>query len=178
MKHLIVLPGNSARNKAWGEGMLSYYAEYFDSFYLQEYDHWQTGANMDIVVEENKLRSHVENIPRDTQLFILAKSAGTILCLRAVQAGFLSPAHCVFFGMPLQWAVTDVFGGNWEVLEGYNIPTIAFHNEYDPTANYEYTKKIIEDRMKSVSLVTTEGHDHNYEDYSIYDQNLSAIFKK
>jgi hypothetical protein len=177
MKHLIVLPGNSARNKEWGERMLSHYAEHFDSLYLQEYDHWESGADMDMVAEEAKLRTHIEALEKDTQVFVLAKSAGSILCIGTVQAGFLNPVYCAFFGIPFEWAVTDVFGGNWGAVESYNIPTTAFHNVNDPVATYAYTKAVISDRMQKVSLVTAEGSDHNYDDIELYDQYLLPMFQ-
>lgn len=179
MKHLIVLPGNSATNKAWGERMLSHYADYFDSLYLQEYDHWSgEGADMDMVTEEQKLRTHVASLAPDTEVFVLAKSAGSILCLGAVAAGFLNPVYCAFFGMPFEWAATDVFGGNWAVVNSFSVPAIAFHNTHDPTAPFLYTKQVIDDKMPKVSLIATSGNDHAYDDYDVYDQYLLTVFKR
>ncbi len=178
MKHLIVLPGNSARNKEWGERMLSHYAEYFDSLYLQEYEHWQTGGDMNMVSEEQTLRAHIETIEKTTEVFVLAKSAGSILCLGAVQAGFLNPVYCAFFGIPFEWAITDVFGGNWAAVESFSIPAVAFHNTNDPIATYAYTKRVIEERMQKVSLVSTPGSDHNYDDIELYDEYLLTVIQK
>jgi hypothetical protein len=180
MKHLIVLPGNNIRNKEWGERMLSHYGEYFDTLYLQEYDHWggDDDADMDMVIEEEKLRAHSESLEKGTQVFVLAKSAGSILCIGAVQAGFLNPVYAAFFGVPLEWAITDVFGGNWRALESYSIPTIAFHNTNDPVATYAYTKEVIDTRMPKVSLITTEGSDHNYDEIEVYDTYLLPMFQK
>jgi hypothetical protein len=178
MKHLIVLPGNSVRNKEWGERVLSHYADYFDSLYLQEYDHWETGGDMSMVTEEQKLLTHIATLEKDTQIFVLAKSAGSILCLATAQAGVFVPVHSAFFGMPLEWAITDVFGGNWGALESYTIPTVAFHNRHDPTATYQYTKSVLEERARGISLVTTEGADHNYDDLDTYDTYLLPIFQK
>jgi hypothetical protein len=178
MKHLIVLPGNSARNKVWGERMLSHYVDYFDSRFLQEYDHWGSGADMDMVVEEQKLRAHVETLEKDTQVFVLAKSAGSILCLGAIEAHILSPVYAVFFGMPLEWAITDVFGGNWSAVESYAVPSIAFHNNQDSTATYAYTQQVIKERMRSVTLVTTKGAHHNYDDFDTYDTYILPIIQR
>jgi hypothetical protein len=43
MRHLIVLPGNSLKNKGWGELILEHYASQFDSLFMLEYDHWVSG---------------------------------------------------------------------------------------------------------------------------------------
>ncbi len=178
MKHLIVLPGNNVANKAWGERILSHYAEYFDSLYLQEYDHWERGGNMDMVAEEQKLQAHTATLSAETQIFVLAKSAGSILCLGAVQAGFLVPTYCAFFGMPFEWAVTDVFGGNWSTVDSFSVPAVAFHNTHDPTAPFAYTKQVIDQHMPKVSLIATPGNDHVYDAYDVYDHYLLTVFKR
>jgi hypothetical protein len=179
MKHLIVLPGNSIKNKIWGERMLSHYADYFDTLYLQEYDHWNNeDTDIDFLQEEQKLREHVATLAKETQIFVLAKSAGSILLFGAVAGEVLHPVHVTFFGIPFEMAITDVFGGNWTMVDSFSVPAVAFHNAHDPIATYEYTKKIIDDRTKSISLITTAGSDHTYDDLETYDKYLLTIFDR
>lgn len=179
MKHLIVLPGNNISNESWGNRMLSHYSEYFDSLYLAEYEHWKTGGEtINLAVEEERLREHIATLPKDTAVFVLAKSAGSILTFLAVQSGVLNPSYCAFFGLPLDWAATDVFSGNWSVLKPFAVPSIAFHNEHDPIAEYTFTKKIVELYLPRISFITTAGEDHLYDDYEIYDQYLLTVFKR
>ncbi len=179
MKHLIVLPGNSAKNKLWAESVLAHYTKHFESTYQQEYDHWQTGSlEFNFLVEEQKLGEHVKTLPKEAQVFIFAKSAGSILAFSAVQAGLVQPTYCAFFGIPFEWALTDVFRGSSAPLEAFSVPAIAFHNTQDPTAPYEFTKKVIDDRLARVSLISTAGTDHKYEDFALYDQYLETILNK
>lgn len=178
MRHLIVLPGNNVSNKLWGERAISRYSEYFDSLYMQEYSHWESGASMDMTVEEEKLRAHVATLAPGTDIFVVAKSAGSILCLSATEVGFLRPVYCAFFGMPIDWAMSEVFLGNWSAIDNFSVPTTAFHNTHDPIAPYEYVRKIVNDRMKKVSLVTTEGTDHAYDDFDLYDKYLLTLIAR
>ncbi len=94
MKHLIVLPGNSLQNQSWGIRMASHYGEYFDSIHTVEYDHWKTGeADINLALEEERLREHVATLPKGTQIIVLAKSAGSILTFLAVQSGAINPIY-------------------------------------------------------------------------------------
>lgn len=178
MRHLIVLPGNNVSNKLWGERALSHYSEYFDTLYLQEYSHWQSDAPIDMVLEEQKLKEHVATLDPQVEIFVLAKSAGSVLCMSAAEAGFLRPVYCAFFGLPLDWALSDVFLGNWKAIDNFSVPTTAFHNTHDPIAPYEYVRKIVNERMKKVSLVTLEGTDHAYDDFDMYDKYLLTLFAR
>jgi hypothetical protein len=179
MKHLIVLPGNGIQNQSWGIRMASHYGEYFDSIHIAEYEHWKTGeSNINLALEEEKLREHVATLPKETQITVLAKSAGSILTFLAVQSGVINPTYCVFFGIPMDWAAVDIFSGNWTVLIPFTCSAIAFHNEHDPTASYEYTKKIVENYLPKVSFITTQGEDHYYDDYILYDKYLLTMFQK
>ena len=179
MKHLVVLPGNSIKNQSWGIRMASHYMEHFDSIHIAEYEHWKTGkANIDLALEEKNLQEHVASLPKETQITVLAKSAGSILTFLAVKSGAINPSYCVFFGIPMDWAAVDVFYGKWTFLTDFTCPAIAFHNDNDPTAPYEYTKKIVDNYLPRVSFITTEGEDHYYDDYDLYDKYLLTMFKK
>ena len=133
--------------------MASHYMEHFDSIHIAEYEHWKTGkANIDLALEEKNLQEHVASLPKETQITVLAKSAGSILTFLAVKSGAINPSYCVFFGIPMDWAAVDVFYGKWTFLTDFTCPAIAFHNDNDPTAPYEYTKKIVDNYLPRVSF--------------------------
>ncbi len=179
MKHLIVLPGSSQTDLYWGERTLSHYASYFDSLYLHEYEHWKLGEGMiNLAAEEVHLGEHLATLPKDTLLYVIAKSEGCILTFQAVQSKLLVPNYCVFLGIPFDWAAVDVFHGTWSVLTDFTAPAIVFHNEHDPIAVYEYTKKIVEGYLPRLSFITTPGEDHQYDDYETYNKYLLTVFAR
>ena len=102
MKKLIVLPGNSPKNKQWGEGVVSHFGVLFDEVYSQDYDHWENGEEViDFERETQKLKEVVEGEEEGVEYYIIAKSYGSVLALMAIHQNILSPKKCVFFGMPL-----------------------------------------------------------------------------
>lgn len=176
MRHLIVLPGNSLKNKAWGELMLEMYTSQFDSAFMLEYDHWVSGeATIDFVREEEKLRAHVATMPADTEIILFAKSAGSLLAFLAIHHRAITPSHCVFFGIPFDLAADNLFKDDWSPVAAFSIPAIAFHNVADPTVSYEFTKTILETYAPKITLITTNETDHWYGDTVTYNPSIAAL---
>ncbi len=173
MRHLIVLPGNSLKNKAWGELILEHYAPQYDSSYMLAYDHWESGEpNINFTKEEAKLQAHVESLSPDTEIILFAKSAGSLLGLLAIHNNVIKPVQVVFFGMPLDLAANNLFKDSWEPLSELKIPAIAFHNEADPTTSYEFTKSMLTTYNPNIQFITTHESDHWYGDLEAYDQHI------
>jgi Serine hydrolase len=176
MKHLIILPGNSARNKKWGERVVAHYGEYFNSLFMLAYEHWETGANtINFQLEEDRLRQHVATLPPGTEIYIFAKSAGSILTLLAVHSGVVTPVQCVLFGMPLDMATKDIFAGSTVVIEAFKVPTIIFHNEHDPITSCSFAKKLAAQYLPQATFVTTTGNNHNYDEHNVYRPHLNWL---
>ncbi len=179
MRHLIILSGNSLKNKAWGELIEAAFASQFDSHFLLPYDHWASGeATIDFTREEEKLRAHIASLPNDVGIILFAKSAGSLLALLAIHHQILTPTHCVFFGMPFDLAATELFKDNWDPISTFRVPAIAFHNQADPTTSYEYTKATLATYAPQVSLIITNEHDHWYGDISTYGDIITTFLEK
>ncbi len=179
MRHLIVLPGNSQKNKAWGELMLAEYATQFDSSFMLEYDHWVSGeANIDFVREEEKLRAHTASLPAGTEIVLMAKSTGSLLAFNAIHHGAITPSRCVFFGIPFDLAADSLFKDDWSAVDSFAIKAIAFHNVADPTTSYEFTKSILDTHAPRITLITTNESDHWYGDVQIYTPTISALLNQ
>lgn len=179
MRHLIVLPGNSLKNKAWGELMLEHYGKHFDSSFMLSYDHWTSGEdNIDFAHEEEKLRQHVSLLPVGTEITLFAKSVGTLLSFLAIYNGALKPASCAFFGIPFDLAANNLFKDSWEPVESFTLPAIAFHNVDDPTTSYEFTKATLATHAPAITLITTHEADHWYGDVELYEQNILTSLEK
>ena len=176
MKKLLVLGGGSPRNRAWGEACIQYFKDRFDSAYFMQYDHWVSGEpNLNFQTELNKYEEVVRNSNEQDEWFVYAKSVGSILTLKAVAAGLFTPSHCVFFGMPFSVFNDTVVKDEFLIIESFSVPTLAFHNDNDPTALYELTKKIIDEVMPTVTLKTLQGDTHDYLDFSQYVEDIDAF---
>jgi predicted alpha/beta hydrolase family esterase len=176
MRHLIVMSGNSVKNKAWGELILEHYAPQYDSSFLLEYDHWVSGEpNIDFAKETAKLQKHVDALSPDTEIILFAKSAGSLLGLLTMYQGIYKPTRAVFFGMPLDLAADNLFKDSWAPLSELAVPAIAFHNVADPTTSYEFTKSMLATHNPHITLITTAGNDHWYSDLKTYDSFINQI---
>jgi hypothetical protein len=90
MHTLIILSGNSVRNKKWGESVSDYYGRNFDLVYAQDYDHWQVeDGQMDFEKEIKKLKDKIEEMRVGSVITIFAKSSGALLSLLAIRQGVI-----------------------------------------------------------------------------------------
>ena len=178
MQHLIILPGNSLKNKAWGELILEYYAPQFDSASMLEYDHWVSGEpNINFASEQAKIAAHMATLPPVTDVVIFAKSAGSLLAFITISAKIVTPIKCVFFGIPFDLAAPDLFKDNWAPISTFVTPAIAFHNIGDPTTCYEFTKQTIVTYAPHIQLIPTSESDHWYGDIDTYSSHLQTFLK-
>lgn len=174
MNKLIVFPGNSPRNKAWGECAAQHFGGWFDAVYTPDYDHWATGESfINFDAELDKLRANILKDEPDTQYYVFAKSIGTILTVIAVKRGIIAPQKCVFFGMPLKIVEEqETFGDDWSALSSFTVPTLAFHSDRDPTADYAFTVAKLTELNPAITLITTPGDTHDYTEFVSYEVEI------
>lgn len=177
MKKLIVLSGNSLRNKEWGEQCLDAYRDLFDEAEMLYYNHWQSGAEfIDIPAEVEKLKAIVAKTS-EAEVYVIAKSIGSIVTLVATHLGVLRPVKAIFFGMPLDYAVAEVFDGDQSPLSQFTVPTLAYHNDNDPKADYMFTKQKLAELAPHITLVALQGDNHDYLDFADYQDAIKEFFQ-
>ncbi|MEX0917772.1 MAG: hypothetical protein WDZ93_01295, partial [Candidatus Paceibacterota bacterium] len=178
MNKLIVLPGNSIKNKAWGEAVVARFGSLFDESYMQSYDHWESGAEtIDFDRESEKLRERVAADGPEAVHFVFAKSFGSILAFLSIHRGYVTPAQCVFFGIPLNLVDEQgIWNGEWSPLSTFTVPALAFHNQDDPVASFSFTKeKLAEHTVSSITVVPLDGEDHSYTGLEEYAAQIEAF---
>ena len=178
MRKLIVFGGNSERNKAWGEAVVERFGDWFDEVYFQHYDHWTNGEEViDFDRKVAKLGEVISKGEPGVEYFILAKSYGSILSMRSVVDGVVSPAKCVFFGIPLNMVEEhNVWQGSWDNLGAFSVPTIAFHNADDPVASYSFlTTKLEEVGQNSIKVIKKDGDNHSYSELDQYESEIKEF---
>jgi hypothetical protein len=175
MKYLLVLPGNSVKNRAWGETCLRYFQEEFDVSLMQEYAHWENGkAELDMEAELESLRKMMTGMNPDVEWYIFAKSIGSVLALKAIEQGILTPKKCVFFGMSLNIAA-ELYGEEFSYLTAFNRPALAFHNDADPVADYAYVSAKLAEFAPTITLKTLSGNTHDYLDFAMCESDVQAF---
>lgn len=177
MKKLLILPGNSPRNQAWGEAAAEFFSEQFDEIYLQLYNHWETGeAVIDVPDELDKIIATVEGGQADDEWYICAKSVGALVALIAVQEEIIQPIKCIFFGMPLDMAGEELFKDDWSALTDFAVPALVFHNDNDPVANFAFTKAKIEAVGQDFVFKPLKGDTHDYLDFATYEEEIKNFW--
>jgi hypothetical protein len=153
--------------------MLAEYGPRFDSAFMLEYDHWTSGEpHINFEAEESKLAAHVTTLPSDAEVVLFAKSAGSLLAFTAIAHGVLTPAKCVFFGIPFDMAAENLFKDNWGAIDNFTIPAIVFHNTADPTTSFEFTRDTLAEHNPVVTLIETTESDHWYGDTLTYNRTI------
>lgn len=94
--HLILLPGNSSKNKTWIQEVESDLGELFNSTYIHYYMHWEIGDGNSLMNFDMELERLAGVVKENPDYVIFAKSAGVILALRGICEGILSPKRCFF----------------------------------------------------------------------------------
>ena len=177
MKKLLILPGNSERNRAWGEVCAEYFKDAYDLTCLIHYDHWGTEqTTIDFEAELEKIAATAEGAHDEGDWVIFAKSIGSVLALKAVTTRAIKPRRAVFFGMPLE-LVADTEGPHWSLLKSFTIPAIAFHNDADPTATYAYTKDTLAAYAPTITLETLAGDTHDYLHFAAYEPAIKTFLQ-
>ena len=177
MQHLLVLPGNSVENRTWGEVILNHYGPRFGSARMISYEHWEIGAPLiDFDVELVKLRE-LQTAPLfdADELVVMAKSAGSLLAMVATDEGVIKPSQAIFFGIPFDLAARDIFKDDWSAVDNFSVPTVAFHNQHDPTADYRFTTAILAEHAPHIKLVTTTEDNHWYGAIDTYDPHITQF---
>jgi pimeloyl-ACP methyl ester carboxylesterase len=172
--NLIILPGNSARNRDWGLAAARAYAADFAEIHNQEYQHWQSGEpaiNMEAELE--RLTPVVAAWSEPYR--IAAKSAGSLLAILGTARGLLAPERCLFAGLPLNW--TEARNWSWEEsLLKFTPPTVIIQNDADPYAPAATIALMVEKLQRpNLSLITTPGANHDYLDFALLN-SLSDNF--
>jgi len=170
MKQLLILGGGSSRNIEWGESCKEQFGELFHEVHFMHYDSWESGEeNIDFRRELEKLKDLASEMS-EGELYIFAKSIGTILTLKAVVGDIINPVKCVFFGMPF-----SVYEGDLSELSGFNVPSIAFHNMQDPLAIYSDTKRELETHFSIITLISKEGDTHKYNNFEDFTDEINGF---
>ncbi len=159
---IVILAGNSIRNKDWAEE-LARNLKSAGTCYVQQYKHWQTGEkNID---SEYEIKQLVDYLKNKKDYILVGKSAGALIIIGALVEKAVSPIKCILMGVPF-----DKDGPNalslMEAIASLKVRVEFVQNKEDPYCSAEAIKKMLESlRLTNYSFTETEGNTHEYTDY-------------
>jgi len=168
--NLILLGGNSINNKKWIEDVESCLKPLFQSTTIINYAHWKAGEGMiDLDKEKEKLAQTAKNLDG---YIIFAKSAGSLVTVKAIFEKLISPQKCIFAGIPLNWARKSNFDINaW--YKDYSIPTITIQHANDPLASSKELSEFLSQLTTMVKVEELPGDTHDYNEFDIIKKLVS-----
>jgi|SRR3989344_316289 len=156
----IILPGNSSENRNWLPLVANILQQKNYNLIEIHYKHWETGNEL-IDFREETLRL-AEIAKKVNPFIIVAKSAGVILCLKAIAERLIKPKRAIFLGFPLSWAKElKLPFDDW--LPKLIIPTIFFQQTDDPVGSASEVFTYLKTKVGSqCSFRELTGSDHWY----------------
>lgn len=172
--NLILLGGNSRNNKKWIETVEVYIKPFFETTTLLNYDHWQTGEWM---ISLNKEKEKLVEITKGMGSFaIFAKSAGSLVTVKAISEKLINPDKCIFVGVPLKWARKNNFDvDTW--YKNYSTPTLAIQHVSDPFASSQELTEFLTSLTSTVQIETLPGDTHDYDEFDTMTKLISDFTK-
>lgn len=160
--YLIILGGNSLKNKHWVQNMSKNLKLDYPSveFY---YSHWK--ENLQDINFEKELKRLAKSIKENniTNYSIVAKSAGFVLSLKGVTNNTLSPRTIVGYGLPVEYSNYRKIDLNYLIKassEKANI--ICIQADEDPQGDLGLVKKII---LDTIPIWNIKDNSHNYDNF-------------
>lgn len=160
-KHiLIILGGNSSKNKHWIEMMNRNLKKDFSTLEFH-YSHWDENLqDINFEKELTKLSKFIsEN--KISNYSIVAKSAGFILTLKGIENGSLSPRTVVGYGFPIEYSryrKINLKSLVNKTLIKSNI--LCVQADEDPQGNIDLTQEHISD-IFPIWITKDNTHDYN-----------------
>lgn len=171
----LFLPGNNKENKGWCQNLR-------DSFNVSSkamlyYDHWKGSGNIDWNTELNKILG----LKIEGKVYVIAKSAGCILGLKADKLGYIDVEGYVFIGFPYYWAK----GRGDEVdylIDNLGKKALFIQKPKDPVIGFAELETILKAKSRNVRTLEyirkgEPDNDHNYADIKYLQMVIQEFIK-
>lgn len=166
MSSVILLPGNGAHNRSWIESI-----QKETGGTIQYYNHWLTeGSEIDFSYEAQTLAKNAQG----QGISVFAKSAGTLVVMKAVREFGAQIERAVFVGTPVKWGIAKwIPVSAW--LSEWNVPTLFIQKEQDHVISSRELSMLIGERHR---LLTLPGRDHDYLEFEQYIPQVKEVLER
>lgn len=157
-KTIIIIGGNSSKNKLWVDRTTRAYSGTYDvvPFYFR---HWETdGEDIDFTEELRRLSSVLDQLD---EYIIIAKSAGALLALMGMSSNRLSPLAFVAYGVPIEYArYRRIDTRKLYISIHEQCPVLVLQQVQDPQGSAAALKRLL---PPWVPVISISGDDHAYD---------------
>ena len=171
----LFLPGNDKGNKQWCESLRDSFDEK-DKLMLF-YNHWIGEGNIDWNTELDKIMG----LKIQGKTYVIGKSAGCILGLKAQKLGYIDVDRYIFIGFPYYWAKERKDEVDY-LLDNLKTPSLFIQKPKDPVMGYKELKTLL--NAKSLNVKTLEyksngepDSDHHYADIQYLKECIQEYLK-
>jgi hypothetical protein len=171
--NLLLLAGNSLRNKEWIHEVERQLSKHFDATLVHHYRHWQTEE--DFIDFDNELTTVSREATNFQPYSIFAKSVGSILSIQGIAGGEFQSQALLITGLPLRVIQEKAIPvGEW--LRQVTIPVLIVQNQHDPLGSYEEVSAFISTiGNDKISVVMLPGNTHDYDDFNKLSELSAAL---
>lgn len=148
----VILPGYSNDNNKWAEEIKSSLTTHGD-IWICEWDHWKTGKQLDITVEEDRILSKIGN----ERVNIIAKSIGTRVLMQILPKLQGQVNKVILCGIPID-PLTYIKG----IKSINSTDMLIIQNSHDPYMPYSLIKLYIKLVDKDIKVIEKDSHTHEY----------------
>lgn len=172
--NLLLLSGNSFRNKAWIHDVAHSFSEHFDSTYVHNYAHWETGE--EFINFDAELAAIASKATDFEPYAIFAKSVGSLVTLRGIAEGKLRPRAVLITGLPLKVVHENGLPiAQW--LQKIEVPVILSQNHRDPLGTFQEVAGLLSEVGNAhLSAVSLPGETHEYADLDKLNELSSMLY--
>jgi hypothetical protein len=173
---LLLLSGNSLRNRDWIMTAQQQFSDLFNDSYVQSYRHWTSGDDWIDLDYELKVLQQAENNPGAAS-GIFAKSIGTVLAVQATAQHIVQPDWLLLCGLPYGYIIKS-YPEFARVLAATELPVTVVHNRHDPVGEAQAVKSYLAESFSgrdNYSFIETAGDTHDYEDFELLRAQLTTL---
>lgn len=171
----LFLPGNNKENKQWCESL----RDLFDNGnkLMLYYDHWNSKGNIDWNTELNKIM--VLDVKGKT--YVVGKSAGCILGLKAQKLGYIDVDRYIFIGFPYYWAKQRGDEVDY-LIDNLKTKALFIQKSKDPVMGFDELDTLLKAKSLNVSTLKyerdgEEDNNHEYADIKFLKKEIDKFVK-
>jgi len=168
MATLVLLWGNSIKNKSWIQEVNKELLAFYDTTHIHYYRHWDLEEwNMDIEYECEQLSKYLKTISGSIILF--CKSLWCILGLKTMVEKEIFIKQCIFVWFPLWRTQLHTFSLE-KYLKELTCPVLRIQKTNDPAWWYATIAKQLWIVSPAFTCKEIPGNDHKYQEINIVKQ--------
>lgn len=167
MATLLLLWGNSHKNKEWIQEVHKELLPFYDTTHIHQYRHRTEWGTMDLEYECYKLCEYLKNIKGSVILF--CKSLWCLLALKAIVEKEIFIKQCIFIWFPLGFTELHQFPIE-QYLKELTSPVLWIQKTNDPAWWYTVIKKNLISISPAFTGKEIPGNEHDYPEIKLLKQ--------